>query len=91
MIKRRGEEREQLSEKRRSGFLAAIMRADLTEKILVNDRICSRHFLSWKPADLLDVYNPDWLPSLYLGNSKQVSETRAKAAEDRWKVRGTRR
>ena len=84
VIKSRGEEREQLSEKRRSGFLAAIMRADLTEKILVNDRICSRHFLSGKPADLLDVNNPDWLPSLYLGNSKQVSETRAKAAEDRW-------
>ena len=42
----------------------------LTEKILKNDRICSRHFISGKPADLLDETNPDWLPSLNLGHNK---------------------
>ncbi len=36
----------ELSKKRRNGFLAAIPREGLTNKILVNDRICSRHFIS---------------------------------------------
>ena len=42
----------------------------MTEKILCNDRICSRHFISGKPADLEDETNPDWLPSLNLGYTK---------------------
>lgn len=42
-----------------SGFLAAISRADLTESKLENGRICSRHFISGKPADLFDTLNPD--------------------------------
>ena len=60
------------------------MRADLTQKVLSNDRICSRHFISGKPATLLDENNPDWLPTLNLGNSKQISDTKARAAEQRW-------
>lgn len=73
----------ELTKKRRAGYLAAISRGDVTEKILSNDRICSRHFVSGKPADLEDETNPDWLPSLNLGHSK-VSDKQVKVAEDRW-------
>ena len=59
-----------LSKKRRDGFVAAISRVGITEKILKNDRVCSRHFHSGKPATLLDDTSPDWLPSLHLGHTK---------------------
>ena len=55
----RSSEELELSKKRREGFLAAISRADLTETKLENGRICSRHFISGKPADLFDSLNPD--------------------------------
>ena len=58
-----GKQEYELSKKRRAGFLAAISRDDLTETKLENDRICSRHFVSGKPAYLCDVTNPDWLPN----------------------------
>ena len=57
------------------------MRVDLTEKVLANDRISSRHFISRKPATLQDESSPDWTN---LGISKQVTESRARAAEERW-------
>ncbi len=84
-MKTKGEEIEQLSRRRHLGFLSAIKRADLTEKILIkNDRICSRHFVSGKPADLFDTTNPDWLPTVNLGNSKEISDTTANSTEKRW-------
>ena len=58
----------ELSKKRRAGYIDAISRGDLTEKILANDGICSRHFINGKPASLEN--NPDWLPTLNLGHSK---------------------
>ena len=66
IITHRGQRDYELSKKRRDGFLAAISLDGLTEKVLVNDRICSRHFRSGKPAALYDDTNPDWLPSLNL-------------------------
>ena len=60
----------ELSMRRRVGYLAAISRVGVTEKFLCNDRICSRHFISGKSADLEDETNPDWLPSLNLGYTK---------------------
>ena len=80
----------ELSKKRRAGYIAAISRGDLSEKILANDRICSRHFINGKPASLEDETNPDWLPTLNLGHSKvcgnqvQIGErwSRRKARED---------
>ena len=67
LIVRKGQKIEQLSRRRREGFTSA---ADLTESILNNDRICSRHFLSGKPSSLEDELNPDWLPTQNLGFSK---------------------
>ena len=82
VVKNRGESTEKLSEKRRAGFLSAIKRVDITDKILANDRICSRHFISGQPASLLDENNPDWLllPTLNFGHSKEALESRVKAA-----------
>ncbi len=70
VISNKGEEVCGLSKKRKEKFFAAISRVGLTEKILKNDRICSRHYLRGKPSDLLDETNPDWLPTLHLGHSK---------------------
>ena len=38
----------------------------------------------WPATSLLDETNPDWLPILKLGHSKEASESRVKAAEMRW-------
>ena len=60
IVKNRGENVEQLSKKRCAGYISAIMRKNLTDKIQSNDRICSGHFLSgYRPADLRDEGNPD--------------------------------
>ena len=40
--------------------------------------------MSGKPANLLNITNPDWFPTLNLGNSKEITENKAKAAEQRW-------
>ena len=75
---------EELTRNQHAGFISAISRADLTEKIMSNDRICSRHFISGKPASPLDENNPDWLPTLNMGHCKQSSESRARALVERW-------
>ena len=72
IVSSKGPELLSLSTRRREGYLKAISRVGLTEKILKNDRICSRHFKSGKPADLIDSTNPDWLPSLHLGHRKSL-------------------
>ncbi len=69
VIYRKGEELFSLSKRRRDGFLAAISRVGLTEK---NDRICSRHFILGKPAEVVDVTSPNWLPSLNLGQDQAL-------------------
>ena len=73
VIRHQSEQEYELSKKRRDGFLAAISRDDLTEKILINDHICSRHFIAGKPANLFDTTNPDWLPTQNLGYTKNTS------------------
>ena len=85
----RGGKYRELSEKRRAGFLSAISRDDLTEKILTHDRICSRHFILGRPAALEDELNPDWLPTLNLGHSKVTAE-KVVAAEERWERKKAR-
>ena len=88
VITSRGKHEYELTKKRRDGFLAAISRDGLKKTILENDRICSRHFVSGKPAYLYDESNPDWLPSLHLGHSKK-SESKKESTE-RWERRVAR-
>ena len=89
VITRKGPRIEELSWRRRTGFISAISRDDLTDSILENDRICSRHFISGKPADLEDELNPDWLPTQNLGHSK-VDSDRAIASLERFQRAASR-
>lgn len=44
-VKNQGEEAEKLSFERRTRWISAISRSDLTEKIPANDRLCRRYFI----------------------------------------------
>ena len=78
-----GEEADELSLERRTQWIAAISRDDLTEQILRNDRVCSRHFVSGQPAKEFDKFNVDWVPTLNLGHSKRRKKDSSKADQDR--------
>ena len=56
-----GEEIRNLSEERRNQWISAISQKDLTDSILHHGRVCSRHFVSGKAAELCDRYDPDWI------------------------------
>ena len=71
----KGQKEKELCKRRRDGYLAAISRERISFKILENDCICSRHFISGKPASLHDDTNPDWLPTLNLGHKKFKRES----------------
>eukprot|EP00794_Sanderia_malayensis_P002917 gene2917-3369_t len=75
VIKHQGEQTQKLSEERRRLWIAAISRADLTEQILENDRVCGEHFESGVAAKPWDRYSRDWVPSLHLGHAKLKNQT----------------
>lgn len=89
VIATRGSAEKELTQRRRDGYLAAISREHITDKILKNDRICSKHFVSGKPAYLYDTTSPDWLPTLNLGHDKSSSK-RSSTADARY-LRAKRR
>ena len=70
MVTNQGEEAQKLSEERRSRWISAISRDDLTEEILENDRVCEKHFVSGRAAKSWDKFNIDWVPTLLLGHNK---------------------
>jgi len=83
----------ELTKKRRDGYLAAVSREDITDRGIANIRVCSRHFISGKPAALFDELNPDWLPTQNLGHAK-VNQGHLLVGEERYqrsKVRAERR
>ena len=66
-----------MTKKRRAGYLAAIRRDGPGDNNgLENDRICSRHFVTGKPAYLYDEKNPDWLPTLNLAYVKKYKSSK---------------
>ena len=81
VITGKGFKKEQLSKRRREGYIAAISRVGLTEKVISNDRVCSRHFVTGKPAALKDEQHPDWLPTQHLGKLKHVDTPNAESVE----------
>ena len=87
VVTTRGSAERELTQKCRDGYLAAISRDDLKEKILQNDRICAKHFISGKPAYLYDPTNTDWLPMLNLGHVKSKGSSNADARYMRAKRR----
>ena len=50
VVTNQGEEAEKLLKERRSLWISAISRDDLTGQIITNDRVCDRHFVSGKGA-----------------------------------------
>ena len=65
-----------------AGFLR-FSRADLTDEILNNDRVCGRHFVSGQAAKSWDKYNVDWVPTLNLGHEKKQDKTNLEQAAQR--------
>ena len=59
MVTNQGEEAQKLSEERRSRWISAISRKDLTEEILENDSVCEKHFVSGRAAKSWDKFNID--------------------------------
>ena len=82
LIKNHGEEPEELSTKRLMKWIVAISRDDMTEQILENDHVCSRHFVSSRLAKPLDKYNVDWVPTLNLGHPKRKAEDIRKSVQE---------
>ena len=80
-----GKQAEELSKQRRSLWISAISRDNITETILKNDRVCSKHFVSSSPAKPWDRYNIDWVPALNLGHNKsaQITSSDRTQAEER--------
>lgn len=52
---------------------------NLTDKILENDRVCGRHFVSGRAAKRWDKFKVDWVPILLLGHKKETNRTDPKA------------
>ena len=79
--------------KRRTAWLAAISRDDIDETNMEKYMICSKHFHSGKPAQLMDVTNIDWVPTLHLGhNKRQQSDSQSQVQRsDRASKRAERR
>ena len=80
VVTNQGEEAQQLSEERRSRWISAISRDDLTEEILENDRVCEKHFVSGRAAKSWDKYNIDWVPTLFFGHKKATDRADHKEA-----------
>ncbi|CAH3031998.1 unnamed protein product [Pocillopora meandrina] len=80
VVTNQGEEAQKLSEERRSRWISAISRDDLTEEILENDRVCVKHFVSGRAAKSWDKFNIDWVPTLLLGHKKATDRADHKEA-----------
>ena len=83
IIAKQGKEARDLSEERRSRWILAISRDDLTDAILENDRVCEKHFVSGRAAKPWDKFNVDWVPTLNLGHNKKTSRTDREQAAKR--------
>ena len=70
IIRNEGTRAQELSERRRRMWFAAINREDAAWKKVDCWRVCSKHFSTGKPSSLMDESNPDWVPTLHLGYDK---------------------
>ena len=93
VVVNQGEYMEELTAERRRRWISAISRENLTDSILENVRVCSKHFVSGEPAKDWDRFNVNWFPTLCLGHSKQqvkdpeAAEVRSRRAAERRKRR----
>ncbi|XP_014874292.1 uncharacterized protein LOC106937356 [Poecilia latipinna] len=75
-----GELISELTRRRREAWVTAVGRREITfDSIPSSMRVCSRHFVSGKPAyEMLDS-DPDWVPSLHLGHDGNDDECEEKS------------
>ena len=65
IITNQDEEFEELTLERTTLWISAIDHADLKEKsVLQTESVCSRHFVSGRPAANWDRFNVDWVPTM---------------------------
>eukprot|EP00795_Rhopilema_esculentum_P011845 gene11845-2385_t len=84
IIKNKGDRAQELSERRRGLWIAAINREDASWKKVDGWRVCSKHFISGCPSLLFDDINPDWVPSLQLGYGKERNSSSDQSDCDRY-------
>ncbi|XP_037042940.1 uncharacterized protein LOC119079267 [Bradysia coprophila] len=65
------------SEKRQKAWLNALKKPNFPERHYKNAKVCDRHFVSGRSANLHDVSNIDWIPTLNLGYSIEKTNDRA--------------
>ena len=71
VITNQGKFWQELTDERRTKWLSAIGRADLTPKILENDRVCNKHFKSRnRPKIGTNIMKTGCLHNTLVGNSK---------------------
>ncbi|KAM4553205.1 uncharacterized protein V3H82_017680 isoform 2-T2 [Fundulus diaphanus] len=77
----------ELTRRRRAAWVAAVGRRDITFDCIPSSmRVCSRHFVSGKPAfEMLDS-DPDWVPSLHLGHDVDDDEGKGTSRKKRRKL-----
>ena len=80
IIRNEDELNEELTTERRRKWISAISRDDIAKKKMENDRVCSSHFVSGKPASNWDKFNVDWIPTLNLGHNKNDIKTKDQIA-----------
>lgn len=71
-----------LSRRRREAWITAVGRADFTfDNIPQEAQVCSRHFISGKPAHDMMEKDADWVPSLHLNYKKSPDKNPAPIKE----------
>lgn len=61
----------ELSRQRRTAWLKALNRTNLSEDALKTIGICSDHFVTGSPARLKDNTEVDWIPTIKMGNQQR--------------------
>ena len=79
----------ELSVKQRDGYLAAILREDLTVGMLEKSdyRVCSDYFVDGEPAKLYMISNPNWLPTDHEHNIMKQKQVRLWIVQDMSKLK----
>ena len=89
MVTHKGKQEYELTKKTKTWvfFSGDIQRCLQSTRVLKNDRICTRNYISGKPAYLYNETNPNWLPNVTPRACKERVEERRNRAMARRKAR----
>ncbi|XP_057703609.1 gastrula zinc finger protein 5-1-like [Corythoichthys intestinalis] len=81
-----GQQVEELTKRRRMAWVAAVRRKGITfDTMSPFLRVCSRHFHKGEPAYEMMENDPDWAPSLHLGQTSVTPTNTARSARGSWR------